>query len=47
MDNIVNFTNEVFQQDMGNTEVEFEHCKHQPYFEFAKQEKRFLIGLLK
>lgn len=39
------FTEEVFQNNFEDSDVEYIPEKHQPYYEFEKDGEKFLIGL--
>lgn len=39
------FTDEVYQNELGSNDIDFNYQKHQPYFEFADNNNNFLIGL--
>lgn len=40
-----NFTEEAYQNEMAPSDSEYIAEKHQPYYEFEKDGKKFLIGL--
>lgn len=43
--NRTTFTHEVYQNDLGIDDPEYDVTKHQPYFEFEIKGERCLIGL--
>ncbi len=41
------FTKEVYQNELKNSDLEYNAIKHQPYFEFEVYGKSFLLDLIK